>query len=734
MGGGASKPDPKPPSRSATITEVHQLFSGYKRQKSGVNKGAPPHQQETAARAPGGNHDKVNDLAEQRFQEVEADDLAEQRAPECEVNEVAEQKLQALDVSELADHRFRELDVNKRGSLCRQEMAVCVPGTELVKAFQQMAGESDLTRADFVDWFNKLERDQGSKAAFKLLNQMGGVQQHMRAAKKAANDLLKKGFTLGQLLDFVNEKCHKLGLITEKTKTFEVVRDIIIPETKEKKCCYADILPGGPVQAEILMSHWWGNNFLHLVRACCELAAGKTELFSHMYTEKEKAVRFWLCIFGVNQHVSICGTKWNPCDCGSRKIPPTEPEFQMDKFPLIMGKMRGHGLAMDLKLTTLTRVWVLSELDEAMTRLGLNTKFCGEVDPEILRNPVIPSVADAQATVQEDRDRIVGNIERRPDGIALFDKQMGTKARREITRIRLFQNVAFGSDKIPEIQKDLNDWPDLLDERNTRGRGETLLMMAARFGHVQLAELFISKGASPMSRTDMDWTPLHYAAICFNLDAQTKVVELLLDRYRKHATEMLSAVNSFGRTPLHECLHSAGSRHPATGLLRDKVQQLGLVDLICTAQDSRGFKPMADDARLFSHWCLRQDSWDRPDLVVKIRQPIGGQIEVFSLWVKPIDFGTRGGEIINCGQADQIFHAAVRLAEYIRYRWPLWEFHRILFRYTTSKAPQHYLVNLREETFCEYSDEMSGHDADRVGRSKFDVMTRLVGSIRFLYP
>jgi len=48
--------------------------------------------------------------------------------------------------------------------------------------------------------------------------------------------------------------------------TSEVVRDIIIPETAARGCCYADIFPGGPKPPETLMSHWWGNSFINTVK------------------------------------------------------------------------------------------------------------------------------------------------------------------------------------------------------------------------------------------------------------------------------------------------------------------------------------------------------------------------------------------------------------------------------------------------------------------------------------
>jgi len=48
--------------------------------------------------------------------------------------------------------------------------------------------------------------------------------------------------------------------------TADVVSKIVIPETAREGCCYAETFPGGTKQPETLMSHWWGNKFLDLVK------------------------------------------------------------------------------------------------------------------------------------------------------------------------------------------------------------------------------------------------------------------------------------------------------------------------------------------------------------------------------------------------------------------------------------------------------------------------------------
>ena len=68
-----------------------------------------------------------------------------------------------------------------------------------------------------------------------------------------ADELACKGFIVTSLLDFYSKQLED-GKLNKSTKTFEVVRDIVIPETREQQCCYADLM--GPRKAKKLMSHW----------------------------------------------------------------------------------------------------------------------------------------------------------------------------------------------------------------------------------------------------------------------------------------------------------------------------------------------------------------------------------------------------------------------------------------------------------------------------------------------
>lgn len=489
------------------------------------------------------------------------------------------------------------------------------------------------------------------------------------------------------------------------------------------------------------MSHWWGNNFLHLVRAICEHAAGKTELFPHMYTDDDKRKTFWLCIFGVNQHVSICGTEWNPCDCGTPKLKMGNPLCQMDKFPFVMKRIKKHGLAMDLELK-LTRVWVLAELDAAMQADPvMSSKFCGVVSDTMLHDPCIPSVTDAESRFPDDKELIIGAIKRRMDGIKRFDESIRSNVSFEIARIRLFVLVAQGDSKCDQIGCELDKWPALLNVTNSRGRGETPLMISSRYGHPKLVQLFLERGCEVQKMTGMMWPALHYAAICFNPESTEAIVRMLLV---KRADPNL--LNSFGRTPLQDCMLSLGLVDTARMLI--EVTDDGILkfeEMISQATgggqrqmsmpETVSFTPLPSDAVFFSHGYLRQDSWQRPDLNIAIRQPINRDIQIHSAWVKPTEFGTGPGELVRSQQGRKLFYAARRLCSYIQYRWPLWDFDSVLLKYTTPQSPCHYRVDIKRGTVAQVDDEdVSRLSVDEQRLRKHDVLTRVPASVRFLYP
>jgi len=358
--------------------------------------------------------------------------------------------------------------------------------------------------------------------------------------------------------------------------TSEIVARIIIPETAAKGCCYADIFEGGPKQPTTLMSHWWGNRFVDLVKviasladsltyllphaydqAICQHAGGKTDFNPRSYTREELDKTYWLCIFAVNQHVSICKSSWINCNCQNVIYDSTHPLCEMDKFEDVMKLMTRHAVALDANLTTFTRVWVLEEIYTANVRMNLNTDYCGTVSESSMKSPKLRTVEYAQASIQADRDRILEGIRKGPGGVAAFDKVMSNNIGTAIAALR-----AFGYFEIRHFDKvmhEMRSFPACANRCSSSGLGGTLLMMAAAFGDVWLVKEIVAFAQSDTGciidlniTTPQRWSALHYAAVCFNPNAQLEVVTVLLD-----AKCDPNITNVFGKTALEEFVINA---------------------------------------------------------------------------------------------------------------------------------------------------------------------------------
>jgi len=89
----------------------------------------------------------------------------------------------------------------------------------------------------------------------------------------------------------------------------------------------------------------------------------------------------------------------------------------------------------------------------------------------------------------------------------------------------------------PKAAQVLMDWPKT-DVNQLNAQGESILMLAALKGQVELADRLIKKGAD-VNKTG--WTPLHYAAS----GGQTALISLLLEK-----SAYIDAESPNGSTPL----------------------------------------------------------------------------------------------------------------------------------------------------------------------------------------
>lgn len=153
----------------------------------------------------------------------------------------------------------------------------------------------------------------------------------------------------------------------ERHSTHDVVRQAIIPLTKESGESYAKLVGAQPPVK--FVTHNWGNLFRHLLAAVLSDALGEGEFFAVAclldgnmeYLEEllrsKKALRraYWICAFSVAQHVSICDAPqgvdsvsmlpYVRCDCGRPKaLNHTPPTVDGRSIPCEMNKFQALDL------------------------------------------------------------------------------------------------------------------------------------------------------------------------------------------------------------------------------------------------------------------------------------------------------------------------------------------------------------------------------------------------------
>lgn len=254
-----------------------------------------------------------------------------------------------------------------------------------------------------------------------------------------------------------------------------------------------------------------------LVEAIISHASGQVLPSEKVCTEEQLAKTYWLCIFGVNQHVSICGTRWNPCDCGTEKYLNDHPLCEMNKFGLMMRHIPEHAIAIDNKLTTLSRIWVLKELQTALA-MGAHTDFCGAIHAGI-SPAAVPSVVDAKASREEDRQAILADVEQTV-GIAAFDACIQARVKAERSKQAFIDAIA--KRQVNVVEELLQADPSLCNTQlRHMGSKSPLHFLAERTraatewedqsGRTAIADCVLRARADPALCDALGRTPLHAA-------------------------------------------------------------------------------------------------------------------------------------------------------------------------------------------------------------------------------
>jgi hypothetical protein len=100
-----------------------------------------------------------------------------------------------------------------------------------------------------------------------------------------------------------------------------------------------------------------------------------------------------------------------------------------------MVMMKQHAVAMDESLTTFTRVWVLLEMHTAVM-MRMQTQYFGAVSEDIDLLSIIRSAEDAEASVADDKARIVAKIRQAPGGVAAFDTLISANISKGLAALR----------------------------------------------------------------------------------------------------------------------------------------------------------------------------------------------------------------------------------------------------------------------------------------------------------
>jgi len=274
-------------------------------------------------------------------------------------------------------------------------------------------------------------------------------------------DLAGRGITLRALLRFY----RRLGTSSvmphfdpAKHSTADVARQAIIPLSKDTRHGSSSmstvLMQGRSVFPMKMVTHSWSNRFSHLVAAVVadaldlpeyEAVLGRLDRFEigaleeELYWKSKLDQTFWICLFAVNQHASICGRilpqecdpvtgrQPLPCACGFGKFgsqtPPLRHDGQsilceMNKFDDMMACIAAAEpgfaqlLAVDKDFTIFRRAWCVAEIHQAYS-LRLPQKMLVFSEATLTRHKSYLKtlkVEDMEASHPADRDMILARI------------------------------------------------------------------------------------------------------------------------------------------------------------------------------------------------------------------------------------------------------------------------------------------------------------------------------------
>jgi hypothetical protein len=175
---------------------------------------------------------------------------------------------------------------------------------------------------------------------------------------------------------------------------------------------------------------------------------------------------YWLDIFAVNQHITICGEELEgrlpvfPSHYDASKPKGGEIACETDKFHEVVQIVSRVMLSLDPELKTLLRLWVHNEIAEVVRAgkplsIRMVSGITKEATVKLVRGEfIVPPVKDAKFSVRDDYERTIEKVEQLSGGQVSF-----TELIRAMVDLRLGRCSVL--DKDSSIEKELRTMAEL---------------------------------------------------------------------------------------------------------------------------------------------------------------------------------------------------------------------------------------------------------------------------------
>lgn len=368
-----------------------------------------------------------------------------------------------------------------------------------------------------------LGNDNIEQAGPDFRGQRGGRRGGVVAAAETSEDakfievLASKNMTLAQLIHFYKKK-EEDGRLGPASTCWDVLRDVIIPDTAAEAVAYMDIVMGSPKRPGCMVSHWWGTNFREVVLAVAQHATDilardvlEKKTFSaglaHAHLEKT----YWLCMFAANHH--------------SEKTR-GHPMLSVPTLDAVIVSSTCFLLVLDAELGALSRAWCAFEVFQAHAA-GKPLDFAaGHLGSRFINADVeVPLFELCDTWEPQDKAFLMQHCESEI-GMTAFNSAFRELARDGVINVA-WREVA-GQGDVAAMRGLLTRKANV-DWVLTRARGTALVWAAEHDSGTDVLQFLLEHKANPNATALGGWSPLLYATQLGNEEAVRALLAALVD-------------------------------------------------------------------------------------------------------------------------------------------------------------------------------------------------------------